>query len=300
MIEIGKDENVFLLINDTGQFILSDFANNYPGRLINVGISEQNMVGVAAGLAESGKTVFVYSIASFFARAYEQIKVDVCYPNLNVKFVGIGAGMAYGTMGITHHATEDISMFRSLHNMAIFSPCDPMETEQSTMAAYTKNGPIYLRLGLTGESNIHYSNYIFDSNKIDVIKYGEDLAIVTTGRIVKNVLEAADILNDYGVSTMVINVSTIKPLPYIASFLTNECKVRGILTVEEHNVVGGLGSAIAEDIARSDTAITFQMMGIYGFCTEYGSWLYLQEKLCLSAKHIVSEALALLRIDDKS
>lgn len=292
--EIGKDENVILLINDTGQFILKDFADNYPGRLLNVGIAEQNMVGLAAGLAASGKTVFVYSIASFLARAYEQIKIDVCYPNLNVKFVGVGAGLAYGTMGITHHSTEDIAIMRALPNMTIISPCDPIEAEQATVRVYNHPGPVYLRLGLTDEPNLHYSNYNFTFKGIDVIKDGEDIAIISTGRMVKTALEAAEILKNSGVSAMVVNISTIKPLPYVVNFLVRECKVKTILTIEEHNVIGGLGSAIAEDIARSDIKIPFQMMGIYNqFCTEYGSWSYLQEKLCLSATHVVLEALVL-------
>jgi transketolase len=299
--EIGKDENVILLINDTGEYLLKDFRQRYPSRLINVGIAEQNMVGLAAGLAASGKTVFVYSIASFFARCYEQIKVDVAYHNLNVKFVGVGAGLAYGTMGITHHSTEDIAIMRVLPNMTIISPCDPIETEQASVAAYNHPGPVYLRLGLIGEPNLHYSNYNFTFKGIDVIKDGEDIAIISTGRMVKTALEAAEILKNSAVSAMVVNISIIKPLPYVVNFLVHQCKVKAILTIEEHNVIGGLGSAIAEDIARSDIEIPFQMTGIYNqFCTKYGSWSYLQEKLCLSATHIVLEALALLRIKHES
>lgn len=297
IIEIGKDENVIILINDTGQFILQDFANRYPGRLINVGIAEQNMVGLAAGLAASGKTVFVYSIASFFARCYEQIKVDVAYHNLNVKLVGIGAGLAYGTMGITHHATEDIAIFRALPNMTIISPCDPIEAEQATVAAYNHPGPVYLRLGLTGEPNLHCSDYRFELNRIDVLRDGKDIAIISTGRMVKTTLEAADILKSYGVSAMVTNLSVIKPISDLVAFLVHKCKVRAILTIEEHNVIGGLGSAVAQDIARDEISIPFLKMGIYNqFCAEYGSWPYLQEKLRLSATHVVSEALKLLRV----
>ena len=300
--EIGKNENVVLLINDTGQYILKDFDANYPGRLINVGIAEQNIVGLAAGLAASGKTVFVYSIASFFARAYEQIKVDVCYPNLNVKFVGVGAGLAYGAMGITHHATEDIAIFRALPNMTIISPCDPIEAGQATVAAYNHPGPTYLRLGLTGEPNLHSPNYKFELGNFDVLRKGHDIALISTGRMVEIVLSAAQILEEKHVSAMVVNVHTVKPLhPNIIRSIIYPMgfgfyrTVEAILTVEEHNIIGGLGSAIAEQIAHYfKCAVLFKRIGIYDkFCTEHGSWSYLQKELGLFAQHIADEALAL-------
>lgn len=295
--EIGKDEKVVLLINDTGQFILKDFDINYPGRLINVGISEQNMIGLAAGLAASGKTVFVYSIASFLARAYEQIKVDVCYPNLNVKFIGIGAGLAYGAMGITHHATEDIAIFRALPNMTIISPCDPIETEQATFAAYNHPGPVYLRLGLTGEPNLHSPDYKFEFGKFDILKDVHDIALISTGRMVNTVLSAAKILEEKNVFAMVINVHTIKPLPdQLITYLAHSCVINTVLTIEEHNVIGGLGSAIAQSLVESNQNIhSFKRMGIPDkFCMEHGSWPYLQEKLGLSAQRIVDKVLTLL------
>ena len=291
--EIGKDENIVLLINDTGQFILKDFDTNYPGRLINMGIAEQNMVGLAAGLAASGKTVFVYSIASFLARAYEQIKVDVCYPNLNVKFIGVGAGLAYGTMGITHHATEDLAIFRALPNMTIISPCDPIEAEQATVAAYNHPGPVYLRLGLTGEPNLHSPNYKFELGNFDVLRGGHDIALIFTGRMGNIVLSAAKMLEEKNVFAMVINVHTIKPLSdQLITYLARSDVINAILTVEEHNVIGGLGSAIVEKIIGHEVFL-FKAMGIDDkFCTEHGSWPYLQEKLGLSAQHIVKQALA--------
>lgn len=296
--EIGKDENVILLLNDTGQFVLRDFDNYYPGRLINVGIAEQNMVGLAAGLAASGKTVFVYSIASFLARAYEQIKVDVCYHNLNVKFVGVGAGLAYGTMGITHHATEDIAIFRALPNMTIISPCDPIEVEQATVAAYNRPGPVYLRLGLTGEHNFHTSDYKFDLYKMDILREGDDIAILATGRIVENALWAAKILEKSEVSAKVVNVSTIKPFDGHTLIDIAHC-VKAILTVEEHNVIGGLGSTVAEELAEYVTGkeLTFRRIGINDkFCSEYGSRSYLEDRLRLSDLWIADTAKAMLNI----
>ena len=286
--EIGKNENVVLLINDTGQYILKEFDSKYPGRLINVGISEQNMVGLAAGLAASGKTVFVYSIASFLARAYEQIKVDVCYPALNVKFIGVGAGLAYGAMGITHHATEDIAIFRALPNMTIISPCDPIEAEQATVAAYNRPGPVYLRLGLTGEPNLHSPDYKFELGNFDVLREGWDIALISTGRMVNTVLSAARMLKEKDIFAMVINVHTIKPLSdQLITYLDRSAMISAVLTVEEHNVIGGLGSAIAEKINGHDVFL-FKAMGIDDkFCTKHGSWPYLQEKLGLSAQHIV-------------
>lgn len=297
--EIGRDEKVIILINDTGQFVLRDFDNNYPGRLINVGIAEGNMVGLAAGLAASGKTVFVYSIASFLARAYEQIKIDVCYPNLNVKFIGIGAGLAYGTMGITHHATEDIATFRVLPNMTVVSPCDPIETEQATAAVYNHPGPVYLRLGLTVEPNVHSPDYKFELGKFNTLKSGDDIALISTGRMVGTTLLAASLLEEKGTSAMVVNAHTIKPLDHIfVTYLVRSLLVDAILVIEEHNIIGGLGSTIAEQMAHhTDCDVLFKRMGIRdSFCTEYGSWPYLQDKLGLSAQHIADEALMLLGI----
>lgn len=297
LTEIGKDESVVLLINDTGQFILRDFDTHYPGRLINIGIAEQNMIGLAAGLAASGKTVFVYGIASFLFRAYEQIKVDVCYPNLNVKFVGVGAGLAYGTMGITHHATEDIALFRALPNMTIISPCDPIETEQATVAAYHHPGPVYLRLGLAGESNIHSSDYKFELSRPDILKNGNTIAFITTGRMVQPTLLAAEILEKRNFSTMVVNIHTIKPFPaFFIDHLVYSVIVAVIVTVEEHNTIGGLGSTVAEHLTdHLDCDIAFRRIGIEDqFCTVYGSWPYLQDKLGLSAQHIAQKASELL------
>lgn len=289
--EIGKEDRVVLLINDTGQFVLRDFDTYYPGRLINIGIAEQNMVGLAAGLAASGKVVFVYSIASFFTRAYEQIKVDICYPNLNVKFIGVGAGLAYGTMGITHHATEDLAIFRALPNVTIISPCDPIETEQATAIAMWTPGPVYLRLALTGEPAIHDSSYRMQKEQADILRDGKDMTFIATGRVVKNALDAADILATHQITCRVINIHTVKPIDRMAIVLA-AFDTKTVLTIEEHNITGGLGSAVAEILAESEIKAKLWRFGLPGaFCQSYGSWEYLQHRYNLTGEYIAKEIL---------
>lgn len=293
IIDIGKDHNVILLINDTGQFVLREFSNNYPDRLINCGIAEQNMIGVAAGLAAMGKTVFVYSIASFFARCYEQIKVDICYHNMNVKFIGVGIGLSYGTMGITHHATEYIGMFRSLPNMMIVSPSDSIETSLVTEKIYNHYGPVYVGLGLNAEKNYHDDNYKYYLGKLDIIRSGKDISLIATGRMVENAMWASYILEKYNISAQVINVHTIKPLDKEGL----DMHIRPVvLSIEEHNINGGLGSAIAEYIAEDNQDIIFKRLGIIDrFCHEYGSRSYLEDRLKLSDLWIANEAISLIK-----
>lgn len=292
--EIGKDDRVILLINDTGQFVLRDFDTSYPGRLINVGIAEQNMVGLAAGLAMSGKVVFVYSIASFLTRAYEQIKIDVCYPGLNVKFIGIGAGLAYGTMGITHHATEDLAIFRALPNMTIVSPSDPIEAEQATTMAMWTLGPVYLRLAMSGEPTLHDSSYRMQKEQADLLRDGKNVTIVATGRIVKNALEAADLLATHHISCRVLNIHTVKPIDRIA-ILRAAKDTEAMITLEEHNITGGIGSAVAEVFSEHGMKVKLWRLGIPNiFCRSYGSQEYLYSQYGLTGEQIAKSVLSLL------
>lgn len=294
---LGENPRTCLLISDTGQYILSEFKEKFPNRFYNIGIAEQNMIGLAAGLAKSGKIVFTYGIASFYARAIEQIKVDVCYHNLPVRIIGVGAGLAYGTMGPTHHATEDIAIMRALPNMTIISPCDPVETGKAIEAAFYHPGPVYVRLGLTGEESLHSDQYDYRLGDMDFLREGTDVAIIVTGRLAPNAMWAAKILEKINISAMVVNIHTIKPLN-ISGIIDIVKTFKAILTVEEHNIFGGLGSAIAEIIASHSIPIRFKRLGIIDkFCSEYGSRSYLEDRLRLSDLWIADEARALFRRD---
>lgn len=281
-----KDERIFLLTGDLGFSVLEDFKNKFPNRYINVGIAEQNMMGIASGLALSGKIVFVYSIIPFLTmRCFEQIRVDVCYQNLNVKLIGVGAGFTYGSAGVTHHATEDVSIMRSLPNMCVVSPADPFEAESAVKAAVDHKGPVYIRLGSEKEK-IHLQELNFRLGKGIVVKDGKDITVISTGDLLRTVLEVSKKLAEKNIKTRIISMHTIKPLDKeLILACVNETKA--IFTVEEHNLIGGLGSAVSEIISEASQKIIFERMGIPdGFVKEVGNQEYLRVKYNLSSDAI--------------
>lgn len=265
-----KDKRIFGLVGDIGTFTYDDFKKACPDRFVNVGIAECNMIGMAAGLALEGKIPFVYSITPFVtARAFEPIRVDVCYQNLNVKVVGCGSGFSYSTLGCTHHATDDIAIMRALPNMVILSPCDPKEAANCVRAAIEYNGPVYIRIGRSGEPIITPPNYKFEIGKAVKLREGEDLTIIGTGSILYNALEVADRLKEEGISVEVINIHTVKPIDRIAILLSAK-KTGKIFTLEEHSTIGGLGSAVAEVLAEAKEKVEFKRIGLDDcFCQEY-------------------------------
>ena len=293
---LGKDPRVMLLIADTGQYIMQDFKHDYPERFLNVGVAEANLAGVAAGLAASGKIPFIYSIAPFYTRCLDQIRVDICQHELPIKIVAVGAGIAYGTMGPTHHAIEDIAIMRALPGMTVISPSDPIETTKATEAAFKIDGPVYLRLALAGETELHTRDYDYQLGKADILKEGRDIALFSTGRMVEVAIWAAKIIERGNpmLSVRVINIHTLKPIDKEA-ILAVAREARAILTVEEHNIIGGLGSAVAEVLAENNFHIPFKRLGINDqFCSHYGSFSYLQDRLKISDLWVANEALALL------
>ncbi len=268
-----KNKNIFGLVGDIGTFTYDDFKKACPDRFVNVGIAECNMVAMAAGLALEGKIPFVYSITPFTtARSFEPIRVDVCYQNLNVKIVGCGSGFSYSTLGCTHHATDDIAIMRALPNMVILSPADPREAEKVVKAAVEHKGPVYIRIGRSGEPNITPENYDFQIGKSVTLREGKDLTIIGTGSILYNALEVADILKkEKNLETEVINMHTIKPIDQNA-IINSAKKTKRIYTLEEHSIVGGLGSAVAEVLAESQLGIFFKRIGLNDcFCQEYST-----------------------------
>lgn len=247
----ANDKNIYLLAGDLGFGVLNKFSDAYPENFINAGIAEQNMSAVAAGLALEGNTVFIYSMANFSTlRCLEQVRNCIAHSLANVKIVGIGAGMAYGgTLGMTHHATEDLSVMRAIPNMTIFSPADAYESVDVTKSAYKIDTPCYIRLGKGREPLIHrdkIENYKI--GKSIKIFDGSDCAIFSTGSISYEALKAAEKLNAENIGTAFFTFPTVKPIDtdVIKSYAKN-CNM--IVTVEENNIIGGFGSAVAEIIS---------------------------------------------------
>lgn len=208
-----EDERIFLLVGDLGYSVVEQFKVLYPERYYNMGVAEQNMMGVAAGLALSNKVVFTYSFGTFTTfRCLEQIRNDICYHNLNVKIIGIGTGFAYGTLGMTHHATEDSMVMAAIPGMTVITPCDAVETRLAIKAVMDWNGPCYIRIHRTGEPIVHTTEPKFEIGKAIVIKRGEDMNLVATGYIINNVMKAAEMLEREGYSVGVVSMHTTKPI----------------------------------------------------------------------------------------
>ena len=285
-----KDPNVVLLIGDIGGFLLQSFERAFPDRFLNMGIAEANMVGVASGLAMNGKKPYLYTITPFMtARPYEQVKNDVCYPNLNIKLVGVGSGIAYTPYGPTHHSIDDLSLMRTLPNMTVVSPADPVEVREALHALLEHKGPAYLRLGLNSKPlALGEDRPRFRLGRANVLREGKDAAVLTTGDVTRIALEAAERLSLENISVRVVNISTIKPLDK-AGILSAASETQALITFEEHSIYGGLGSAVAEVLAEeSRSPIPFKRIGIRDvFCQDYGSRDYLLERFGLSVEEII-------------
>ena len=260
--ELAKtDKRIFLLTADVGFSVLEKFVEEFPDRYFNVGVAEANMINVASGLAMSDKIVFVYSMAHFITtRCYEQIKLNLCYQNMNVKLIGSGGGLSYGYAGATHHAIEDISIMRSLPNMCVICPGDPIETKYAIEASLKREGPVYIRVGRNNPP-VHKSDIDFQIGKGIILKKGRDLNILTTGNMleISNLVSAK--LEEDGVDAGVISIHTVKPLDVD---LVKDLVYSGkpIFTIEEHSIIGGLGSAVSEVIAELDCSVPFKRIGL--------------------------------------
>ncbi len=274
--------------------LASRFSDKYPDRSFNVGVAEQDLVGVAAGLALTGKIPVVATFAVFvLMRACEQVRTDVCYPKLNVKFIGTASGFSFGLGGVTHATTEDISIARTLPNMTVLVPADHAETCQAMRAAIDLPGPVYLRVGRSAEPVIYRSGCPFQIGRANVLRSGEDVSLLACGSMVFEALQAADILARHGLTARVLDMHSIKPLDATA-ILSAASETRALLTIEEHTVIGGLGSAVAETLAEAGTPARFKRLGMAdAFATE-GNADYLRQTYGLHGSAIALEALALL------
>ncbi len=282
------DERVHLVVGDLGFGVVETFAKRFPKRFVNAGVAEQNMTGIAAGMALSGKIVFTYSIANFpILRCLEQVRNDVCYHNANVKIVAVGGGLAYGSLGATHHATEDLAILRSLPRMVVVAPGDPAETEEATHAIAAHNGPAYLRLGRAGEANVHEGQIDFQLGTAIQLGSGKDFTLISTGGLLETGLQVIAMLDRKGLCGRVLSMHTLKPLDETA-VLAAARQTNAIFTLEEHSVVGGLGGAVSEFLAESgEMTMAFKRFGLpSAFSSIIGSQEYLRAQHGLSADRV--------------
>ena len=241
-----NDDRIFMILADIGYGEIEPFAEAFPERYFNVGVAEQNMTGVACGVAMEGNIAVTYSIANFpTLRPLEQIRNDVCYHDANVKIVIIGGGLAYGALGVSHQATEDIAIMRALPNMVVVCPCDFAEARAATHAMIEYDGPVYYRCGYKKEPAVHKGPIDFRFGKALRVRDGKDLTFIFTGTIGNQVLPAAAELESAGVSCRVVSMHTVKPIDK-EEILAAATETGGIVVVEEHQIVGGLAGAVAE------------------------------------------------------
>ena len=285
-----KDKRIMLLTGDLGFSVFEQYIKELPKQYLNMGIAEQNMTGVAAGMAMEDKIPLIYSIVPFATmRNFEQIRNDICYQNLNVKIVGVGAGFSYGPYAHTHHGLEDIGILRTLANLIILCPGDPIEVTLTTKAMLNHVGPVYLRLGKAGEPNIHETIPNFKIGKGIVIEDGKDLTIIATSTFLQRAWEVTSSLKQKGLFVRLISMHTIKPLD-TQIILESARKTPAIFTLEEHSIIGGLGSAVAEVLAENNMGLIFKRIGVPDrFSKVIGSQEYMRQENGLSIDQIVEQ-----------
>ena len=274
--EAEKDERIWCITPDLGFSVLEPFIEKFPNRYLNVGIAEQNAVGIAAGLALNGKIPYDYSIIPFaVSRPYEQIKVDVAYMNTNVRIVGVGAGFSYGPAGATHHALDDIAIMRTLPNMTVCCPGSLNEAEDLVRYSVKHQGPMYLRLGKGGEPRYDHK---VEFGKFSTVIDGTDFAIITTSNMLERGYALTEQYRKEGKKPLLLSAHTVKPLDTakINDLLNAEIP---IITMEEHNIIGGLASAVSEVIAVSGKAAKFLPIGVQDIFSHFvGDRNFIAEK----------------------
>lgn len=284
LYKIAKDDpRVILITSDTGAICHNNFRKDLKHQYLNVGIAEQNLVGVAAGLAMAGKIIYIYAIVPFVTmRCYEQIRIDLCYMNLPVTIVSIGAGYDYSTLGPTHHGTEDIALMRVLPGMTIFSPSDSIMSYAIAGISYKLPGPKYIRLDRTGFPLIYKDKKEDFLKGMTILRRGGDICIVATGRMTYRALEVAKRLSAQSIQASVVDLHRIKPLNKDLLFEIVSKSSR-IVTLEEHFITGGIGSIIAEMLIDEGSGIKLKRFGIPNqFCRRCGDREYLQDLVELS------------------
>jgi transketolase len=278
------DPRIVTVVSDSvGSSKLGGFGKRWPERMVNVGIAEQTVVAVGAGLANGGKVPFVSAAACFLTgRALEQIKADIAYSNVNVKLIGQSSGVAYGELGPTHHSIEDMAWLRPLNNLTLIVPADPWQTEQAIRAAATMDGPVFVRVSRMPVPALERTNAHFEIGKAETLVEGDAAAIISNGTMVHRAIAAAKLLATEGISVRVVNMATINPLDEAAILAAAE--TGAIVTVEEHSVRGGLGGAVAE-VVTANTPVPMRIMGFPGFVPT-GSAAWLMDHFGLTASGI--------------
>ena len=286
---MASDARVVAVVNDSlGSTKVGEVAAAYPDRVINVGIAEQNLVGIGAGLANGGKIPFVCAATPFLtARALEQIKVDAAYSGANVKLVGVSSGVAYGELGPTHHSIEDVAWTRAIDALIVVVPADPIETAQAIRAAYELDGPIFIRTSRMPVPQVHGDDYVFRVGQAARLRDGDDVTLIANGVMVIRALDAAAMLAAEGVEARVLNMATVSPIDRRA-IVAAARGTHGIVTAEEHIVRGGLGGAVAE-VVVVERPVPMRILGFPGFAPT-GSIDYLLEHAGLTANGIAAAA----------
>lgn len=292
LMEIAAtDSDIVVVTSDSrGSSRLVPFAEKYPDQIVEVGIAEQNLVGVAAGLASTGKKVFVSSPACFLStRSLEQIKNDVAYSNYPVNLVGISSGVSYGALGTTHHSLHDLAVLRTINNITIVAPADNFETRETIKAAAGTGKPFYIRFGKKKMAHLHTETDSFEIGKASIILEGNDIALIACGETVLPSIEAAKKMHGKGINARVLSMHTIKPLD-TATILKAARECKGIISVEEHSINGGLGEACATAILEAGLSVPFKRIGIPDEETVSGSQTEVFNHYGISAAGLSSEA----------
>lgn len=287
-----RNKKIVALVADSGLGKYEDIEKEFPDRLFNFGIAESNMIAAGAAMAKEGFIPVIYALNNFMVyRAYEFIRNDVCLQNRNVKFVGLGAGVVANTLGPTHHTTEDISCLRVLPNMTLVSPASPKEVPVVLEKSVDFTGPVYIRLGKAFEREIYENDSPFEIGKSTVLTEGNDLTVIATGSITADALEAVNKLKEKGVNAELINASTIKPFDE-ETLLKSAKKTKKVVSVEEHQVTGGLGAAVAETLCKAGIGAKLDIIGFENtFCSDYGWHQDLKRMYGMSPDHIFNRCL---------
>ncbi len=289
-----KDKNVWLVTGDLGFAVFEPFMKEFPDQYINVGVAEQNMIGVAAGLALAGKRPFVYSITTFATmRPYEHIRNDICYQNLPVVLIGGGSTFSYSTFGCTHFPMEDLAIMRALPNMRVTCPGDPVEVKVLLEEMYKNPGPAFMRIAKKGESVVHTDPSKISLGTLAEAKPGKDAMIIVTGRLLPAAVEASKILEKEGINARVVSAHTVKPFDE-KNFITLVKDSKVLVTVEEHSLIGGLAGVVSETLVRNTISLPVKSLGVPDeFPKGVGSQDWFLERYHLTAQGIADAVKAL-------
>ncbi len=291
-----SDKDVLLLLADSGSGYDELFKQELPEQIFDFGIAEENMVLAASGMASCGKIPFVYTAGAFLAyRSMEFIRDDVCIQNRNVKIVGMGTGLAWSTLGPTHHTTEDLGILRSIPNLTVLTPSCPSMAAKCIRLSYEHIGPVYIRIGMGGEQELYDEDYDIVIGGSKTLVEGNDILILSYGTILSEVIKTAEELQKYGISAKVIDMYSISPVDK-SVVITETSKFENVVTVEEHSIIGGLGSAVSEILAENSISTKFKRIGLnHQFAAGYGTHKEVLEQNMLDSHSITEQIIEFLR-----